>query len=50
MIRFLIRRELRLPLIPRIKDPDALERMGATRMGEGARDAAEDAGEGEADE
>ena len=32
-------RELRLhPLIPRLVDPDALERMGATRMGEGAGD------------
>ena len=37
------------PLIPRLVDPDALERMGATRMGEGARDAAQDAGEGGAD-
>ena len=36
MIRSLIRRELRFPLIPRFKDPDALERMGAKRMGEGA--------------
>ena len=28
-------RELRLyPLIPRLVDPDALERMGAKRMGE----------------
>ena len=37
MIRFLIRRELRLhPLIPRLVDPNALERMGAQRMGEGA--------------
>ena len=32
-------RELRLhPLIPRLVDPDALERMGAKRMGEGASD------------
>ena len=32
-------RELRLhPLIPRLVDPDALERMGAKRMGEGAGD------------
>ena len=28
----------RFPLIPRLVDPDALERMGATRMGEGAGD------------
>ena len=34
-------RELRLhPLIPRIKDPDALERMGTTRAG--AADATEE--------
>ena len=25
----------RFPLIPRLVDPDALERMGAKRMGEG---------------
>ena len=38
------------PPIPRPVDPDAPERMGAKRMGEGARDAAEDTGEGGADE
>ena len=41
-------RELRLhPLIPRLVDPDALERMGAQRMGEGASDGESRAGMGE---
>ena len=40
-------RELRLhPLIPRLVDPDALERMGAKRMGEGAEVSAAAAEEG----
>ena len=38
----------RFPFVLSFKDPDALERMGAKRMG--ARDAAQDAGEREADE